>query len=100
MKLKNYTAALAFVFITMQWPGYFYAFTITDDAGKTITLNNKNYIFSPVNPGKDGIMLNTLMCNDSTTMRFYVGGNHGLDDMHELDIVNTSTKEKMVIKVS
>ena len=82
----------------MQWPGYFYSFTLTNDAGETITLNNKNYIFSTVKPAKGDIMLNTLMCDDSTTIRFYVGGYHGLNDMHELDIINTSTKEKMIIK--
>jgi hypothetical protein len=98
MKLKNYSIVLAFVFITMQWPGYFYSFTLINDAGETITLSNKNYIFSTVKPAKGDIMLNTLMCDDSTTIRFYVGGYHGLDDVHELDVVNTSTKEKMIIK--
>lgn len=86
-----------FAFITMQWPGYFYAFTLSDKAGKTITLNNTGYTFSIIKPKTD-IMLKTLMCDDSTTIRFYVGGYHGLDEVHELSIINTSTKEKMIIK--
>ena len=98
MTLKSCSLIVVLALITMQWPGYFYAFTLTDDTGKTITLNNKNYIFSIIKPAKGDIILNTLMCNDSTTIRFYVGGNHGLDITHELDIINNSTKEKMVIK--
>jgi hypothetical protein len=98
MTIKNCSWLLVFVFITMQWPGYFYAFTFTDDAGNIITLKNKNYTFTAIRPAKTEAMLRTLMCDDSTTIRFYVGGYHGLDDMHELDIMNISTKEKMVIQ--
>src|SRR5690242_12946566 len=98
MTIKNCSWLLVFVFITMQCPGYFYAFTLTDNAGQTITLKNKNYTFTAIRPAKTEAMLRTLMCDDSTTIRFYVGGYHGLNDVHELDIMNTSTKEKMIIQ--
>lgn len=97
MTLKNCSFIFAFAFITMQWPGYFYAFTLKDEAGKTITLNNSDYSFSIIKPKTD-IMLKTMMCDDSTTIRLYVGGYHGLDETHELAITNTSTKEKMILK--
>jgi hypothetical protein len=89
---------LLFALTTMQWPGYFYAFTLTDDAGKTITLKNNDYKFTAIRPVKTEAILRTLMCDDSTTIRLYVGGYRGLDDAHELDIMNISTKEKMVIQ--
>jgi hypothetical protein len=98
MKFGSSSFILAFAFIAMQWPGYFYAFTLTDDTGKIITLKNTNYIFTAIRPAKTEAMLRTLMCDDSTTIRFYVGGYHGLDDVHELDIMNILTKEKMVIQ--
>jgi len=71
------------VFITMQWPGYFYSFTLTDEAGKIITLNNTKYTFTAIRPAKTEVMLRTLMCDDSSTIRLYVGGYHGLDNVHE-----------------
>ena len=98
MTLKSCSLIVVLVFITMQWPGYFYSFTLTDEAGKTITLNNTKYTFTAIRPAKTEVMLRTLMCDDSSTIRLYVGGYHGLDDVHELDIMNTSTREKMVIK--
>src|SRR5258705_10838564 len=83
---------------TAQWPGYFYAFTLTDAAGKLITQNDKEYKMTTVKPPKGDIMLSVIMCGDSTTIRFYVGGYHGLDDKHKLEIVKLSTKEKMIIE--
>jgi len=83
---------------TAQWPGYFYAFTLTDAAGKLITANDENYKMTTVRPAKENdIMLDILMCGDSTTTRFYVGGYHGLDDTHSLEIIQLSTNEKMTI---
>ena len=82
-----------------QWPGYFYAFTLTDAAGKVITKNDKDYDMTPVKPPKGSdIMLDILMCGDSTTTRFYVGGYHGLSDTHALEIIQLSTKQKMTIE--
>ena len=81
-----------------QWPGYFYAFTLTDDAGKLITKNDKQYQIRPVKPASSDIMLDVLMCDDSTTTRFYVGGYHGLSDTHGLEIIRLSTKAKMTIE--
>ena len=80
-----------------QWPGYFYAFTLTDRAGELITKNDKQYQIKPVKPARE-VMLDVLMCNDSTTTRFYVGGYHGLSDTHLLEIIRVSTKEKMKIE--
>ncbi len=97
MKFKNCSLIFVFAFITMQWPGYFYALSLTDYTGKKITLNNKNYTFSIIK-SKGDVILKTLMCDDDSTIRFYVGGYHGLNDMHELDINNNSTKEKMILK--
>jgi hypothetical protein len=85
-------------FAHAQWPGYFYAFTVTDDAGKVITKNDKPYRLIPVKPAAGDIMLDVLTCDDSTTTRFYVGGYHGLSDTHWLEIIRASTKEKMTIE--
>jgi hypothetical protein len=51
-----------------------------------------------IKPAKGDIMLSVLMCGDSTALRFYVGGYHGLDDTHTLEITRLSSKEKMVIE--
>ena len=82
--------------IRCNGPVIFIRSHLPDDAGQIITLNNKNYTFTAIRPAKTEAMLRTLMCDDSTTLRLYAGGYHGLDDVHELDIMNTSTKEKMV----
>lgn len=97
MTLKNCSAALAFVFITIQWPGYFYSFTLTDNAGKIITLHNSDYEMKVVKP-ETYMVVNVLLCSDSTILRFYAGGNNGLSNPHTLQIQNINTKEKMVIK--
>lgn len=68
-----------------------------DAAGKLITQNNKDYKMTTVKPAKGDVMLDILMCDDSATIRFYVGGYHGLDDMHSLEIIQLGTKEKMTI---
>jgi len=82
-----------------QWPGYFYSFTLTDAAGKLITVKNKEYKMTIVKPTKGGdVMLDILMCGDSTTLRFYTGGYHGLDDTHKMEIIKLSSKEKMIIE--
>ena len=87
------------VYSAAQWPGYFYSFTLTDAAGKPVTASDHGYEMKPVRPSKGGdVMLNVLMCSDSTTIRFYVGGYHGLGDMHKLEITHPGTKEKMVIE--
>lgn len=83
MTLKSCSLIVVLVFITMQWPGYFYSFTLTDEAGKIITLNNTKYTFTAIRPAKTEVMLKTLMCDDSSTIRLYVGGYHGLDNVHE-----------------
>ena len=85
-------------FAASQWPGYFYSFTLTDNNGKLITLANTGYQFTPLKPEKGSLILNVLMCDDSTTIRFYAGGNNGLYDAHKLEITSTSAKEKMVIE--
>lgn len=81
-----------------QWPGYFYSFTLTDASGKLITTSNKDYTFKAIKPAKGDIMLDVLMCSDSVTIRFYVGGNHGLYDAHSLEITNVPGKTKMTIE--
>jgi hypothetical protein len=83
-----------------QWPGYFYSFTLIDAAGKPVTASDQGYQMKPVKPTAKGsdVMLSILMCNDSTTIRFYVGGYHGLGDMHKLEITHLDTKEKMVLE--
>jgi hypothetical protein len=81
-----------------QWPGYFYSFTLADAAGKLITLKDKDYKMIAVKPTKGDIMLNIEMCSDSTTLHFYTGGFHGLDDIHILEIINLHSKEKMTIE--
>ena len=98
MKLKSWSTALAFVFITVQWPGYFYSFMLTDNTGNLITTNNHNYKMTIISPNKTGVILNLLMCGDSATIRFYAGGNHGLEGTHSLQIQNINTKERMIIQ--
>ena len=100
---KKMKAILLFLLLPVcaaaQWPGYFYAFTLTDATGKVITKNDKNYKMTPVKPSKGSdIMLDVLMCDDSTTVRFYVGGYHGLSDTHALEIVQLGTQVKMTIE--
>jgi hypothetical protein len=80
-----------------QWPGYFYSFTLKDAAGKLITENDRNYTMTVIRPSKGDIVIDVLMCNDSATIRYYVGGYHGLDETHKLEIVNLNSKEKMQI---
>ena len=71
-----------------QWPGYFYSFTLTDATGKLITVKDKAYKMTIVKPAKGGdVMLDIGMCGDSTTLRFYAGGYHGLDDTHKMEII-------------
>ena len=82
---------------TSQYPGYFYAFTLEDDAGSLITKNAGNYAFAPVKPKTD-VVLSTSMCDDSTTLRFYVGGYHGLDETHAVEITQRNTGNKMTIE--
>jgi len=81
-----------------QWPGYFYSFTLADGADKLITLENKDYKITIVKPAMGDVMLDILMCGDSTTLRFYAGGYHGLSDTHKLEIIKLSSKEKMIIE--
>ncbi len=87
------------VFASSQWPGYFYSFTLTDSSGKLITVNNKNYTFTPARPANSKILLNVLMCGDSITIRFYEGYKD-FDRVQQLEIVraNHSSKEAMVIE--
>lgn len=80
-----------------QWPGYFYAFTLTDESGNLINLKNNNYTFTILKPAKNDMILEMLMCSDSETLRFYAGGNHGLGDLHQLEVLNKNSKEKMTI---
>ena len=95
--MKTFLLCLLIPFCgSAQWPGYFYAFTLID-AGKTITAMDKDFKMTTVKPAKGDIMLDILMCNDSTTIRFYVGGYHGVDEMHKLEITKLSNKEKMII---
>ena len=99
---KSMKALLIYLLIPLctatQWPGYFYSFTLADTTGKLITVNNKDYKFTAVKPAKGDIMLDILMCADSTTLRFYTGGFHGLSDTHKLEIIKLSSKEKMMIE--
>ena len=99
---KSMKAMLLFLLIpasaVAQWPGYFYSFTLTDAAGKLITENDRNYKMTIIRPAKGDIVLDVLMCSDSATIRYYVGGYHGLDETHKLEIVNLNTKEEMQIE--
>jgi len=86
------------LYAAAQWPGYFYGFTFTDAAGKLITKDNKDYAFKIIRPEKGDIMLDILMCDDSTTIRFYAGGNNGLYDSHKLEVTHVPDKTKMTIE--
>ena len=97
MKSVSFFLVLMLVFSVNQWPGYFYSFTLTDKAGKLITVHNSNYKIKIINP-ETYMVINVSLCNDSTTLRFYAGGNHGLENTHLLQIQNVITNEIMVIK--
>ena len=97
--MKSLLIVLLFpVCVASQWPGYFYAFTLTDSTGKLITAGNKDYTFKIIKPAGEGLILDVLMCSDSSTIRFYAGGNHGLYDAHKLEIIKVSDNTKMTIE--
>lgn len=75
--------------VSAQWPGYFYAFVLTDSEGNAIDSSNKEYKMTPVKSSEtSGVLLSVKICDDNRTRRYYEGA-------VDLDKTNKLKIEKM-----